>query len=228
MKLPLKIGHRGAKAYCTENTISSVKKALELDVDGIEIDIHRCASGELVVFHDFTLDRLTNGTGEIHKRTWDELQTFEVSEGHKIPRLEEVLDVINKSCLINIELKGENTADGTSEIISHYINSNDWKPAQFLVSSFQFGELKRMSQLLPHIELAVLTKASVEESIDLAKTLNTKTIHPNFALLSHTNVQEAQQRGFRVNTWTVNDDETIARMKSYGVDGIISDNPDRL
>ena len=104
MKLPLKIGHRGVKAYCAENTIASVKKALELDVDGIEIDIHRCASGELVVFHDFTLDRMTNGTGEIHKKTWAELQSFEVSEGHKIPKLEEVLDVINKSCLINIEL----------------------------------------------------------------------------------------------------------------------------
>jgi glycerophosphoryl diester phosphodiesterase len=85
-----------------------------------------------------------------------------------------------------------------------------------------------MSQLVPHIELAVLTKASVEEAIEMAKTINSKTIHPNYALLSQTNVKEAQQRGFKVNTWTVNDEEIIARMKSYGVNGIISDYPDRL
>lgn len=228
MNSSLKFGHRGAKAYSPENTIASVKKALDIGVDGIEIDVHKCASGEIVVFHDFTLDRMTDGSGEIHKRTWEELQELKVKGAHHIPELEEVLDVINKRCIINIELKGKHTADGTAEIIRHYINSHDWKPSLFLVSSFQSSELKRMSQLVPNIELAVLTKASVEEAIDMAKTTNSKTIHPNYALLSQTNVKEAQQRGFKVNTWTVNDEETILRMKSYGVNGIISDYPDRL
>ena len=104
MNSSLKFGHRGAKAYSPENTIASVKKALDIGVDGIEIDVHKCASGEVVVFHDFTLDRMTDGSGEIHKRTWEELQELKVKGAHHIPELEEVLDVINKRCIINIEL----------------------------------------------------------------------------------------------------------------------------
>ena len=228
MNLHLKFGHRGAKAYSPENTIASVKKALDIGVDGIEIDVHRCASGEIIVFHDFTLDRMTNGTGEVNLYTWGQLQSLQILGNHQIPKLEEVLDVIDKSCVVNIELKGKNTAEATYNIIDHYIKSKDWKPSHFLVSSFQSSELKRMSQLMPHVELAILTKASVEEAIELAKVVNSRTLHPNYALLSRSNVYDAQQRGFTINTWTVNDQETIERMKSYGVNGIISDYPDRL
>ena len=74
----LKIGHRGAKGHLAENTIASIKKALDLGVDSIEIDVHRCASGQLVVFHDFTLDRMTNGTGEVSKQTLNQLKKVEV------------------------------------------------------------------------------------------------------------------------------------------------------
>ncbi|MBO6605755.1 glycerophosphodiester phosphodiesterase [Psychroserpens sp.] len=228
MKTPLKIGHRGAKAYASENTIASVIKALNLGVDGIEIDVHKSATGEIVVFHDFTLDRMTDGSGEIHKLSWDQLRTVKVNGGHKIPKLEDVLDVIDKKCIVNIELKGKDTAEGAFEIINHYIKAKNWTPDHFLVSSFQISELKRMSQLIPHVELAVLSKASVDSAIEIAKTINARTIHPNYALLSKSNVQEAQQRGFKVNTWTVNDIDSIARIKSYGVNGIISDNPDYI
>ena len=92
----LKFGHRGAKGYLAENTIESIKKALELGVDGIEIDVHKCKSGELVVFHDFTLDRLTNGTGEIATFTLQELKELFILKQFKIPTLIEVLEVINK------------------------------------------------------------------------------------------------------------------------------------
>ena len=130
MQKPLKIGHRGAKAYITENTIASIEKALQLGVDGVEKDVHKCASGELVVFHDFTLDRLTNGTGEISSYALLELQQLKVAEQFKIPTLTEVLDNLNGSCILNIELKGKNTALGTSKIITHYLktsNENKYK-----------------------------------------------------------------------------------------------------
>ncbi len=138
-----KIGHRGAKAYVAENTIESIQKALEFGVDGIEIDVHVCASGELVVFHDFTLDRMTNGTGEIGKKTLSELKELRVDGHYKIPTLEEVLHIINKTCLLNIELKGRHTAAKTVEVIERYINQKGWKYSDFLVSSFPHHELGR-------------------------------------------------------------------------------------
>ncbi|WP_166967099.1 glycerophosphodiester phosphodiesterase [Yeosuana marina] len=223
-----KIGHRGAKAYVAENTIASIQKALDFGVDCIEIDVHVCASGELVVFHDFTLNRMTNGTGEIGKRTLSELKALQVDNHFKIPTLEEVLDVINKTCLLNIELKGRYTAEKTVEVIERYINQKDWKYSDFLVSSFQHHELEDVFKINKKIPLAVLTKASIFEVLEFAETINAVAIHPNFALLTKENVKRAQSKGFKVNTWTVNDDETILRMKDYGVDGIISDYPDRL
>lgn len=224
----LNIGHRGAKGYVTENTIASVNKALELKVDGIEIDVHLCKSGELVVFHDFTLDRLTNGTGEVSSYTLKELQELKVEQEHKIPTLQEVLNTINKKCLLNIELKGKNTASKTVELIESYIQKQQWNYSNFIVSSFQHKELTVMYNLNSKIPLGVLTKANLEEAITFAKTIETKILHPNFALLSENNVKNAQKNGYIINTWTVNTPKAIARMKKYNVNAIISDFPDRV
>lgn len=228
MKLPLKIGHRGAKAYVAENTLESVVKALEIGVDGIEIDVHRCASGELVVFHDFTLDRMTNGQGEISKHTLTELKQLKVSNRFLIPTLEEVLSTIDKKCMLNIELKGKNTAVETCTVVQKYRDNNGWKLEDFIISSFQHHELETVYNTDKNLRLGVLTKASVTDALEFAKTINAYAIHPNVALMTRDNVRLAQDEGYKVITWTVNDDDTIARMTSYGVDAIISDIPDKL
>jgi len=224
----LKIGHRGAKGYVAENTIESIQKALDFGVDGIEIDVHLCASGELVVFHDLTLDRMTNGTGEIGKLSLSELKQLKVNGKFVIPTLEEVLEVLNKKSFLNIELKGRQTASKTCEVIQNFIKERGWNYSHFLVSSFQHHELEDVFKIDKNILLGVLTKASVTEAIEFAETINAKAIHPNFALLTSENVKIAQAKGYKVYTWTVNDEETIHRMKSYKVDGIISDVPDKL
>ena len=222
------MGHRGAKAYVAENTLESIQKAMDFGVDGIEIDVHVCASGELVVFHDFTLDRMTNGTGEIAKHTLSQLKQLQVADSYKIPTLEAVLEIIDKRCLLNIELKGRHTAEKTREIIERYVKEKGWKYTDFIISSFQHHELEDVFGINKKIPLGVLTKASVTEALEFAKTINAVAIHPNFALLTKENVKHAQAKGYQVNTWTVNDAEAINRMKRYGVDGIISDFPDRL
>jgi glycerophosphoryl diester phosphodiesterase len=224
----LKIGHRGAKGYVAENTIESIQKALEFGVDGIEIDVHLCASGELVVFHDITLDRMTNGTGEVRKYSLSELKQLTVNGQFLIPTLEEILHTIDKKCVLNIELKGKNTASKVCEIIDEVVKTNGWKYSDFIVSSFQHHELETVFKNNLNIPLGVLTKASVEEAIEFAETINAVAIHPNYALLTSQNVKRAQAEGYMVYTWTVNDEQTIKRMKSYNVDGIISDVPDRL
>ncbi|PNQ75158.1 glycerophosphodiester phosphodiesterase [Hanstruepera neustonica] len=224
----LNIGHRGAKGHIAENTIESIEKALEFQVDGIEIDVHVCASGELVVFHDFTLDRMTNGSGEVSKHTLSELQKLKVEHEYTIPTLENVLNFIDAKCLLNIELKGKDTAIKICEVIKNCIENSNWDYSDFIVSSFQHHELETVFKTNQNIPLAVLTKASVMEAMEFAKTIKAKTIHPNVALLTQENVKLAQNQGFSVNTWTINDKKTIARMKRYGVNGIISDYPDSL
>ncbi|AXO81260.1 glycerophosphodiester phosphodiesterase [Olleya aquimaris] len=224
----LKIGHRGAKGHVTENTLQSIQKAMDFNVDGIEIDVHVCKTGELVVFHDFTLDRLTNGTGEIGKKTLSQLQNLQVEDQYTIPTLREVLQLIDNKLLINIELKGEGTAIPTCNIIQELINDKKWSLDNILVSSFQQNELVDVFNYDSNIPLGVLTKASVNQAIVFAKTINAKAIHPSFSLLSKNNVQKAKEEGLLVNAWTVNTKQAIKRIKSYQVDAIISDFPDRL
>jgi len=223
-----KIGHRGAKAHLAENTLESIQKALDFKVDAIEIDVHRCKTGELVVIHDFTLDRTTNGSGEIAKKTLAELKSLKVEEKFEIPLLTEVLDLIEGKCTINIELKGLNTASETSEIIKKYLAEKNWKYEDFIVSSFQKNELFQTRKLDENVPLGILSKASVTEAIELGKLLKASAIHPSLGIITRDNVKASHEAGFKVNVWTVNEPEDIARMREFGVDGIISDFPDRL
>ena len=224
----LKIGHRGAKGHIAENTLESILKALDFGVNAIEIDAHRCKTGELVIIHDFTLDRTTNGSGEIAKKSLAELKALKVENKFRIPLLTEVLDLIEGRCTINIELKGLNTATATSEIIKKYIAERNWKYEDFIVSSFQKNELFQMRKLDENVPLGILSKASVTEAIALGNLLKASKIHPSLGIITRDNVKASHEAGFKVNVWTVNEPEHIARMQEFGVDGIISDFPDRL
>ena len=115
---PLNIGHRGAKGHIAENTLPSISKAIELGVDGIEIDIFVCKSGELVVFHDKKLDRLTNSHGYIESLEYDSIRKISVLGEHKIPTLNEVLELIDGKVFLNIELKGSGTAEPTHKLLT--------------------------------------------------------------------------------------------------------------
>lgn len=224
----LKIGHRGAKGYLAENTLESIQKALNFGVDAIEIDVHRCKTGELVVIHDFTLDRTTNGSGEVAKKSLTEIKALKVEDEFEIPLLTEVLDFIQGKCRINIELKGLNTATATAKIIKKYIAEKNWTYKDFIVSSFQKNELFQMRKLDENAALGILSKASVTEAIELGKLLKASAIHPSLGIITRDNVKASHKAGFSVNVWTVNEPEDIQRMREFGVDGIISDFPDRL
>ena len=224
----LKFGHRGARGHVAENTLESIQKAMDFGVDGIEVDVHMCLTGELVVFHDFTLERLTEATGEIAMTSLEELKDLKISDHYEIPTLLEVLDLVDKRCILNIELKGKQTALEACEIIQLYAETKGWGFQQFLVSSFNKDELEAVFNCNKNIPLAVLTELDIDETLLFAETIMAKAIHPNFLLLNKYTVTHIQNLGYEVNTWTVNEIENIALMKSYGVNGIISDFPDRL
>lgn len=224
----LKIGHRGAMGHLAENTLESIQVAIDLGVDAVEIDVHKCKSGELVVIHDFNLERTTNGTGEISQKSLEELKELQIEGKYFIPTLTEVLDLIQGKCGINIELKGQNSAVATCEIIERYIAEGYWLYEDFIVSGFQKKELWEVYKINPQIPLGILTETSVSEAIELGKKINAKAIHPSLGIITRQNVLLSQQKGFHVNVWTVNKPTDIKRMINFGVNGIISDFPELL
>ena len=227
-KNTLVIGHRGAKGHLAENTLPSIDKALYLGVDGVEIDIFRCASGELVVFHDQTLEKLTNSSGYIEQLDLDSIKKIEVLNGFTIPTLEEVLNLINGRVLVNIELKGSNTAFLTDSLLQTYFKKETWLPDKILISSFNWEELKVFYNLNKEVPIAVLTEDDPLDAIPIAKSLNAMAINPNFKLLTKGNIAKIKKAGLKIFTWTVNQPEQIDIMIDLGVDGIITDFPERV
>ena len=226
----LSIGHRGAKGYVAENTYESISKAIQLGVDGIEIDVFKCASGELVLFHDKNLKELTGESGLIENLTIKKLEQFLVQGKYKIPTLKDVLTRIEKPLFVNIELKGLNTAQATSKIIADISRSTSWSLEHFIVSSFNWDELELFRSIDKNTSVGVLVSKSmsINEAIEFGKKINAQAIHPNFKLLNDKTVKKIKNNGFKVYTWTVNDKDDINFMKKLKVDGIISDYPDRI
>ncbi|WP_245806734.1 glycerophosphodiester phosphodiesterase [Arenibacter amylolyticus] len=228
MNTPLVIGHRGAMGHETENTLASVQKALDLEVDMIEIDVFKIRSGEIVVFHDKTVERLTEGTGKIEDYNYEQLQELTLTGGHKIPTLQEVINLMDKKAHLNIELKGANTADRVNFIINYYVREKGWPLDKFLISSFKWEELRRMRTLNPQIGIAVLTDKDPLQAMDIAAELGALAINPYYKTLSLENVDKMQEAGFKVYPYTINEPADIKSMKQMGVDGIITNYPERI
>ncbi len=221
-------GHRGAKGHAPENTVLSVQKALALDVDGIEIDVFRCQSGEIVVFHDKTLNKLTNGRGKIEEKTLRQLSTLKVMGSEPIPTLDKIIDVVNGSTRLNIELKGKNTAKGVLDIISKAIEDGRWEANQLFVSSFDWDELRDFKKLTTQFGIAVLTENNPLDAIPVARELNAFAINPKYSKLTQEIINNIHREGFEIHTWTVNEKNRMEELISWGVDAIITDFPDRI
>ncbi|WP_445453779.1 glycerophosphodiester phosphodiesterase [Flavobacterium sp. 25HG05S-40] len=216
------IGHRGAKGHVAENTLASFQKATELNVDGIELDVHLSLDGKLVVIHDETIDRTTSGSGFVKDYTAKELSVL------GIPSLESVFDLVNRSCFINVELKTYESADKVVELIKHFVLEKHWNYTDFIVSSFDWNALQQVRFLNDNIQIGVLTSTDVSLAMAFAKFIKAYSVHPYYHLLTVENVAQIQSKNFKVYPWTINEPEDITFVQSLGVDGIITDFPDRL
>ena len=225
----LNIGHRGAKGHVAENTIASIKKAIELGADGIEIDVFRCLTGEIVLFHDKTLDNLSNGTGYIEEKSLSELKELNIlGSKHSIPTLEEVIKSIGKEVFLNIELKGSNTSKGSLEMVNKYVKTGKINMSNILFSSFNWEELSELRNLDSDVKIALITGENPMDAISPALTLNAIAINPNYKKLNKDNVQKIFSSGLKIYTWTVNNKLDIIKVKSLKVNGIITDFPERF
>jgi glycerophosphoryl diester phosphodiesterase len=218
----LKIGHRGAKGYIAENTIASFQKALDLKLDGIELDVHVSSDGEIMVIHDETINRTTTETGFVKDFTSVNLQHL------GIPTLNQVLNLVNNHFLVNIELKSNNYVAKVILLIEKYISENNWNKTNFIISSFHWEYLLEVKALNKNIKIGVLTENNIDEALSFAKQIDAFSVNPYFKLLTPENVRKIQKSGFEVHTWTVNSIEDITFVKSLQVNAIISDFPDRI
>lgn len=226
-KEPIVIGHRGARGHVIENSLPSIEKAMDLGADAIEIDVFKIADGSIVVFHDDTVDRLTEATGPIEKYTKETLDTLSLEGGVKIPTLQEVLDLIDGKVLLNVELKGVGTAKPVYEILTSSANAK-WKLDDFIISSFKWDELEIMRELDPQMPIGILTFEDIQDAIAEGEKLNAVAIHPHFKSIDADNVALMHQKNFKIYPWTVNDSVDIKAVKALKVDGIITDYPERI
>jgi glycerophosphoryl diester phosphodiesterase len=224
----LKIGHRGAKGHVIENTLDSFQKAIDLHCDAVELDVHKCKSGEIVVFHDFVLDKLTNLKGNVSDFTLTELKQAFVHKKHTIPTLKEVLNLLDGKCIVNIELKGKNTAQPVVELLNKTVQITHWQPNNFIISSFDEDEILTCLHLKSNYLLGIIVQNNFTEAFNFAQKHNLYSIHAHFNLLTNDNCKFAKENKFKIFAWTVNDFKDIEKVKNLAIDGIISDFPDRL
>lgn len=221
----LGIGHRGAAGYEPENTLRSIRKALELGAKAVEIDVYQ-VEGHLIVIHDSTLERTTNGRGRVMRKTFAQLRTLDAGKGEQIPTLEEVLDLVDRRALVNVELKGRHTALPVKALIDHYVKRRGWSHEDFLVSSFQHRELTTLAH--SGIPLGILFSKSPRHFAKLASLMGATSINLCAKHVTSAAINRAHDLGLKVFVYTVNAPADISRLREMGVDGVFSDFPDRV
>ena len=216
--------------HVLENTIESVKKAIELNVDGIEIDVFKSKTGELVVYHDPFLSRLSNSNAFIEEISLDSIKKVELIGGFSIPTLKEIVDIIPEKIFLNIELKGKETANETNNIIINYLNKYNLPTSKFIISSFRWDELKKIRSINKDVPIAILVDSlhKIDDAIKLAKQINAVALNPNNKFITRGIVNKIQSNNIKVYPYTINNPKNIKRMRSMGVDAIITDYPERI
>jgi len=218
----LKIGHRGARAYEPENTLRSFKKALELGVDAVELDVRRTKDDEVVVIHDAEVDRTTDGQGLVSELTLKEIKQLVTEKGEKIPTLEEALEFLDKKVKIIIELKEIGLEEKVLELI--------WEKGlekNIIIVSFHEETLRNVRAMDDEIETGLIYVRH-KNPIKTALDLRANYLLPLYRFTHTANVQKAHKNGLKVMVWTINKPEEVSEYIKKGVDGITSDRPDIL
>ncbi len=211
------IAHRAFAADAPENTLAAIEQASNV-ADSIEFDVRRCGSGELVVFHDETVDRVTDGSGRVDEFDIADLQSLDVLDsGESIPTLDAVLDAIPPDVDVNIELKEGDIADDVLDALAAVENDP-------IISSFSAAALREVQSDARTVETAYITKRLRDEPVRRAVELDCQYVHPRFTLLLYSRLlSRARAVDLGVNVWTINN-ARLARLLAWrGVDGIATD-----
>ena len=237
--MPLILAHRGANKVAPQNTIPAFMKALEFNADGIETDVHLSKDGEIVICHNYTVDETSNGNGLIDELTLSELKTMDFGSyfnkdfaGVTLPTLSELLDVVRKMKLINIEIKPPKKDNDLIKKVVEEINKYGILENS-IVSCFDPECIRMVKEFDKNVKTALLyendelgNEIMTFGVAKYCKQLNVDAAHPHRKLITYKEVIELHNLGIAVNPWTVNLDEEIIRLTDWGCDALISDVPD--
>lgn len=211
------IGHRGARAVEPENTLRAVREGMRC-ADTIEVDLRRTRDGVLVVIHDATLDRTTDGHGPVGTLSLAALQHLDAGKGEKIPTFSEVLDLVDGRCGLFAEIK----EPGTEESACILIGESGIR--EVTIVSFHASSIKRVAEYAD-IRTGLIVSGTTAGAADVARDLGAEVLLPRFSLVTPSFVTEAHRVGLSLVAWTVDDDADIRRALDLGIDGIATDNP---
>jgi glycerophosphoryl diester phosphodiesterase len=230
-------GHRGSPGFPRfgENTRTSFRKALAAGAAGFELDVRRCGDGTLVVVHDATIDRTTNGAGEVASLPYDQLARFDAGHGDSIPRLKDVLTEFAATCTIHVEIKESGLAMDVAEmvrqggfvstmIVSSFNNHDGENP-----SATGWDELASIRSIVPIALLSTCREVRGSDSqavIDAAIHHGAGALHLNKNSVDADIVSLARSQGILVRVWTVNSPEDALHFLDLGVDAIFTDFPE--
>ena len=188
----------------------------------IELDVHETIDGVLVCIHDSTVDRTTNGSGEVQLLTYKELLDLDAGEGERIPLLEDVIKYASGKIQVNIELKVIGAEKKILDIVERHGMFQDT-----MFSSFLHGSLVAMRDLSELAATAILVEQPMDELVSYAMDFKANAINPHHELVSREFIQDAHKVGLKVFPWTVNDSQNMIKLFDIGIDGLITDFPDR-
>lgn len=241
------IAHKGASGYAPENTLAAFQLALDMGVDMIEVDVRHTKDEEIIVFHDQTLDRTTNGTGDVHDYTLEEIKEFDAGSWYdskfadeRIPTLKEVLDLVDGKCKVLIEIKHmdhphyHDFSEKLIDIIKQERNGFEWVILQsyettYLEEAHAYDDRIQTKQMLIGEDSAPLIAFYVETRMHLGRSEKSdqmKALNPHYKTLSPRRVFRMHARGYKVYAYPVNDRKDMIKQLNMGVDGLITDYPD--
>lgn len=226
--------HRGASAYAPENTLEAFKLAVEQQADGVELDVQLTRDGEIVVIHDETIERVSNGQGYVKDYTLKELKKMSFNKVHpefekaKIPTLKEVLELLGPTGLtVNIELKtGIVRYKGIEEKVLKLVGKMGMEE-RVIYSSFHHPSLVKIKKLDEDAKTGILYSDGWVQVPSYAAKLGVDAIHPAiWHMRSKKLLEKAHKKGLAVHVWTVDDKEMMAKLEEQNVDAIITNRPD--
>ncbi len=232
---PLIIAHRGASALAPENTLAAFRLAKEQGADGIELDVMLSADMRLVVHHDQSVSRTTNGQGKVAELSWEQMKHLDAGSkfgdafaGEPIPLLEDVFEELGGQFLINVELKNNaNPRNNLSELVGKLIQKTNLQDSVFL-SSFSGNNLLKAEALAPEIRRGLLVLPGLAGRPyrgRFGKRFHYDALHPFFADAKPNLVERMHLEGKQVNVWTVDKPEDLLLMRVHGIDMVICNDP---
>jgi len=234
----LNLGHRGASKAAPENTLAAFQKAREMGADGVELDVMLCEDGEVVVMHDYTVDRTTNGHGQVKDLTLAQLKALDAGSwfgaqfaGERVPTLREVCVWAGQEMLLNIELKSVDLGGSELERKTIALVHEYGLEGRVVLSSFNPFSLWRVKRIDPSLHTGLLYAADLPVYLSrawLRPLAHPDALHPHHAMVNEAYLRWARNKGYRVNVWTPDEVDDLARMLAYEVNIIITNRPDVL